>query len=812
MTDVHASIQDALGDRYEVRGEVGRGGMATVYSAFDRQLGRVVAVKVIHPDLSHLLGPSRFHREVSIAATLQHPNIVPVFEAGEREGLLFYTMPLVEGESLRDRLRRETQLPLEEALRIAGDVAEALCHAHEHGIVHRDVKPENILLHAGRAMVTDFGLAKAIAQATGDSITTSGLAAGTPGYMSPEQASGKGELDARTDVYSLACVLYEMLAGEAPYTGPSAQAIVAKQMSQPVPSIRVVRGSVPPDVDAVVQRGLAKVPADRYASAQEFLEALSHPRERRRRRRPRRAVLVAAAILLVGGGAALAFLGPLKPGSKADAGSVLPLVRVGVLPIAVRGGGADSARVQMTQDLFVSELARNRGLAVVEPASLSSRLGAGASAAGADALREFRGLGLEYTVRITATATARGLDVAYVLADATGGNIVETGTFTDADGSHLTAEVRRASSRLAAALDVATGGMAIGLDVEPFLARASKPAAVSEFLQGVAYSYRQLPGGREHFVRALELDHDFIGPRVFRVSGLTAAGDTVAARAQLHVLDSLKPRATPFEQALIGWCEAVVRGDLDAMIRHLRVGLGYSPHNNFLLFDLVEDLWATGRTQEALEPAREAMESGWRFAPLYTRWGELAIDAGALSGLRNTLEEARSFAAPDPRVEGLLEALALFDGDTSAARGYGAAFRAGVGGAGVAAGYSGLARSFRTLAARARERGKTATAVALLRRVVESGARQPILRLELARVLATSGDRRGAEAYYRGVAWSDVSGADALAVAGNVAELLGHTADARRDYTRYLEVAPDGPDAARVLERLRVLGRPPGPP
>jgi tetratricopeptide (TPR) repeat protein len=789
--------------------------MATVYSAFDRQLGRVVAVKVIHPDLSHLLGPSRFHREVSIAATLQHPNIVPVFEAGERDGLLFYTMPLVEGESLRERLRRETQLPLDEALRIAGDVAEALRYAHEHGIVHRDIKPENILLHAGRAMVTDFGLAKAIAQAAGDSITTSGLAAGTPGYMSPEQASGKGELDARTDVYSLACVLYEMLAGEAPYTGPSAQAIVAKQMSQPVPSVRVVRGAVPPDVDAVVQRGLAKVPADRYASAQEFLEALSHPRERRRRRRPRRAVLVAAAVLAICAGAAVLLLGPLKPGKDARgtaAASSQPLVHLGVLPVAVRGGGADSARVQMTQDLFVSELARNRGLAVVEPASLSSRLGAGASAVGADALREFRRLGLEYTVRITATATARGLDVAYVLADARGGNIVETGTFTDADGSHLTAEVRRASSRLAAALDVATGGMAIGLDVEPFLARASRPAAVSEFLQGIAYSYRQLPGGREHFMRALELDHDFIGPRVFRVSGLTAAGDTVAARAQLQVLDSLKPRATPFEQALIGWCEAVVRGDLDGMIRHLRVGLGYSPHNNFLLFDLVEDLWATGRTQEALEPAREAMESGWRFAPLYTRWGELAIDAGVLSGLRDTLEEARSFAAPDPRVEGLLEALALFDGDTSVARGYGAAFRAGMGGAGVAAGYSGLARSFRTLAARARERGKTATAVALLRRVVESGARQPILRLELARVLVASGDRRGAEAYFRGVARSDVSGGDALAVAGNVADLLGHTADARRDYTRYLEVAPDGPDAARVRERLRVLGRPPGPP
>jgi tetratricopeptide (TPR) repeat protein len=806
VTDVHASIQDALGDRYEVRGEVGRGGMATVFSAFDRQLGRVVAVKVIHPDLSHRLGASRFHREVTIAATLQHPNIVPVFEAGERGGLLFYTMPLVEGESLRDRLRRETQLPLGEALRIAGDVAEALRYAHEHGIVHRDIKPENILLHAGRAMVTDFGLARAIAQAAGDSITTSGLVAGTPGYMSPEQASGKSELDARTDVYSLACVLYEMLAGEAPFTGPSAQAIVAKQLSQPVPSLRVVRGTVPAAVDAVIQRGLAKVPADRFASAQEFADALAHPLERRRR--PRLGAVAAMALLVVGGGAAFVLLGPLKIGKTSDAGSAEPVVRVGVLPVAFRGGGADSSRVQVIQDLFVSELARNRGLAVVDPLSLSGPLGAGASRAGTNELREFRRLGLQYVVRVTATSTAQGLEVGYGLTAAKGGNIVETGAFTDTDETRLPAQVRQASGRLAAALDVATGGMAKGLDVAPFVEGATNPAAVNAFLVGIGYTYRFLPGGGEHFKRALELDHDFIAPRGFLVSGLVASGDTAAARTQVQVLDSLKPHASPFEQAFIGWCEALVRGDVDAMIRHERVALGYAPHNNFSLFDLAVDLWATGRWQEAVAPAREAMASGWRFAPLYTLWGELAIDAGALSGLRDTLEDALSFATPDPHVAGLLEALALFDGDTGAARGYGAAFRAGMGAAAVAGGYAELAGSFRTLAQRARERGKPATAAALLRRVVDGGARQPILRLELARVLAESGGRREAESYYRAVTASELRSPETLFAAGGVAELLGRVADARRDYARYLEVAPDGSDVVRVRERLRVLGRP----
>jgi tetratricopeptide (TPR) repeat protein len=812
VTDVLASIKDALGDRYEVRGEVGRGGMATVFSAFDRQLGRVVAVKVIHPELSHLLGSSRFRREVSIAATLQHPNIVPVFEAGEAGDLLFYTMPLVEGESLRDRLQRETQLPLDEALRITGDVAEALHYAHEQGIVHRDIKPENILLHAGRAMVTDFGLARAIAHAAGDSITTSGLVAGTPGYMSPEQASGKGELDERTDVYSLACVLYEMLAGEAPFTGPSAQAIVAKQLSQPVPSIRVVRSTVPAAVDAIVQRGLAKVPADRFASAQEFAAALALPREPRRR--PRLALLVAAAVLLAGGGTALVILGPFHKGGTEGpaAGTFQTVVHLGVLPVVVRGGAVDSGRVQLIQDLFVSELARHRGLAVEDPLSLNGRMGTNAARVGADATSEFRRLGLEYAVRITATRTARGLEVAYVLTDANVGNIVETGAFTDTDGTRLAAEVRQAGGRLAAALDAATGGLARGLDVEPFLARAPKPAAASEFLQGIAYTYRFLPGGGEHFRRASELDPDFVGPRLLLVSGMAGRGDTAAARAQVRVLESLKTRATPFEQAMIGWCEAVVQGDVDAKIRHLRVALGYSPHNNILLYNLAENLWLTGRPEEAVEPAREAMASGWRFAPLYILWAKLAIDAGEVAGLPDTLEEAQGFAAPDGYAPGLLEALALYRGDTSAARRYGAAFRAAFGEARIAAGYAELSRSVRTLAERAREQRRPATAVALLRRPVDGGVRQPILRLELARALAESGEWREAESYYRGVTASDIAGAEALAAAGDVAELLGRAAEARRDFTRYLEVAPGGPDAARIRERLRVLGRPSGSP
>ena len=274
MTDVRASIQDALGARYEVQGEVGRGGMATVYRAVDRRLGRPVAVKVLHPELTHLFGSERFHREVKIAASLQHPNIVPVYESGEAGDLLYYTMPLVQGETLRSRVMRETQLPLEEALRIVADVAEALRCAHEHGFVHRDIKPENIMLAGGHAMVMDFGVARAITEAGGDRLTTAGLAVGTPAYMSPEQAAGAAHLDARTDIYALGCVLYEMLGGEPPFTGPSAQAVLARQMQESPRSLHVVRATVSPALERVIATALAKVPADRYATAGEFMAAL----------------------------------------------------------------------------------------------------------------------------------------------------------------------------------------------------------------------------------------------------------------------------------------------------------------------------------------------------------------------------------------------------------------------------------------------------------------------------------------------------------------------------------------------------------
>jgi serine/threonine-protein kinase len=267
-------LQAALASAYTLERELGRGGMATVFLAQDLRHDRPVALKVLHPELAHALGPQRFQREIKLAARLQHPHILTVHDSGEAAGQLWFTMPFVEGESLRDRLRRERQLPVDAALRIATEAARALEYAHRHGVVHRDIKPENLLLTAdGSTLVADFGIARALAGAD-DRLTETGLAIGTPAYMSPEQAAGDKAVDARTDIYSLGAVLYEMLAGEPPFTGPTAQAIIAKRFSGDVPRVRQARSSVPEQVDAVVARALALVPADRFASAEEFARAL----------------------------------------------------------------------------------------------------------------------------------------------------------------------------------------------------------------------------------------------------------------------------------------------------------------------------------------------------------------------------------------------------------------------------------------------------------------------------------------------------------------------------------------------------------
>jgi eukaryotic-like serine/threonine-protein kinase len=339
MTAPPKGFAEALHDRYLLERELGRGGMATVYLARDLRHNRLVGLKVLRPELAVAVGPDRFIREIRLTARLQHPHILPVFDSGEAHGRLWYSMPFVEGESLRARLNREGRLEVEDALKLIREVADALHYAHGQGIVHRDIKPENILLSQGHALVADFGIAQALEVGTGTKLTETGLALGTASYMSPEQASG-GQVDARSDLYSLGCVMYELLAGDPPYTGASIHAIIAKRFTEPVPAVQRLRPSVPPAVATAVERALALAPAERFPSVAAFSSALEpssgtiFPAARQWVRPRSRAPLLAAVAVAaaLGLGIWLQSKGPARPG-----GTPTP-VRLAVLPFENLGG------------------------------------------------------------------------------------------------------------------------------------------------------------------------------------------------------------------------------------------------------------------------------------------------------------------------------------------------------------------------------------------------------------------------------------------------------------------------------------------
>jgi eukaryotic-like serine/threonine-protein kinase len=386
VADLCEQLQSGLVDRYRLDRELGRGGMATVFLAQDLRHDRPVALKVLHPELAATLGPERFLREIKLVARLQHPHILTVHDSGETAGQLWFTMPFVEGESLRDRLRRDKQLPIEDALRIATDAARALDYAHHHGVVHRDIKPENLLLTTdGSTLVADFGIARALSGGE-EHLTQTGMSVGTPTYMSPEQAAGERTLDARTDIYSLACVLYEMLAAEPPFTGPTAQAVIAKRLSGEVPRVRQVRPSVPESVDQAVTKALAPVPADRFSTAAEFARALATaaanapthasagcaatsatatpPRLRRRQRMP-----VGVATLVLGFLVGLGVLFAWRRAHRADEVGGAGPKRLAVLPFDNVGDSADVYFADGVTDAVRGKLANVADLQVIASAS-----------------------------------------------------------------------------------------------------------------------------------------------------------------------------------------------------------------------------------------------------------------------------------------------------------------------------------------------------------------------------------------------------------------------------------------------------------
>ncbi len=374
MTDTIDRLKTALSDRYVIERELGAGGMATVYLAEDLKLHRKVALKVLRPELAAVLGPERFLREIEIAARLLHPHILALHDSGEADGFLYYVMPFVEGESLRDRLNREKQLPLDDALQFAREVADALSYAHSHDVIHRDIKPENILLEAGHAVIADFGIARAVTAAGGERLTETGVSIGTPHYMSPEQAAGSKELDGRSDVYSLGCVLYEMLGGSPPFQGSTVESIVHQHITVEAPPITNLRPAVPAEIAGTIARALAKAPADRFSPAAQFAEALTTPQAAPRPvetppatvpasvRGKRNVIAYAAIAILATIGAVTVISRTVRPPESATAAETPKLA---VLPFDNLGSSEDAYFADGITGEITSRIAEISGLRVI---------------------------------------------------------------------------------------------------------------------------------------------------------------------------------------------------------------------------------------------------------------------------------------------------------------------------------------------------------------------------------------------------------------------------------------------------------------
>jgi serine/threonine-protein kinase len=604
------SVGTSVSGRYRIERELGRGGMATVYLARDLPHDRLVALKTLHPELSGALGADRFLREISIASRLQHPNILPLFDSGSTdlgggEARSFYVMPYVPGESLRARLQRETQLGLDEAIRICGQVAAALDHAHAQGIVHRDIKPENILLEGEQAVVADFGVATALDAAGGEKLTQTGISLGTPAYMSPEQATAR-RVDARSDVYSLACVMYEMLVGDPPFLGSSARAVMARHALDPVPSVRTARPEVPEYLEAALRRGLAKVPGDRFASAGELAAAVAgagpvvgaYAPARTRRGR------LAAALAL--GGLGLLALWHWRPIPTTPTESR----RVAVLPFDVSAAAPDLAWLgEGMVDLFSAQLSGDTALQVADPRAV---LGAWYRArarddttGGADARLAGRigaGRVVEGTVVGSSARLVLSASIRPVGEHQPGPRVTVTGP-----ADSLPVLVDRLTAQLV--------GVDAGVDGQRLASLISNSLpAVRAFAKGRAEFRR---GHVEEATRSLHeatvLDSTFAlaALELATVSAWSGGGEGVARGRHLAWLG--RNRLNPTDRALVESWQGRWAG-AQAMFARRRALVAAYPDQPHFWYDLGDTYFHWGilaGQDSALEEARHAFQRGW---------------------------------------------------------------------------------------------------------------------------------------------------------------------------------------------------------
>ncbi|AHG88404.1 protein kinase [Gemmatirosa kalamazoonensis] len=663
------ALRAALKGRYVVQRELGRGGMATVYLAEDREQGRTVAVKLLRQELSFDTGIERFRREIEHVGRLNHPNIVPIYDAGDADGRLFYVMPFVEGESLRQLLVRRGQLPLEEAVRFVVEAGEALAYAHEQGLVHRDIKPENLLISRGHALVCDFGVARAVDESNEARLTATGLAVGTSAYMSPEQWGETRRIDGAADQYSLACVLYELLAGEPPFMGPTPHAIMARHFQAPVPSVCILRPGVPMGVDQAIQRALAKVPADRFPSIGAFLDAVragvaggvtyatplqlpvatdtpsaSAARPAPAWRRPVLAV-VAAAVLGVAG-----FLAARQLRHDAPAAGESP--RIAVLPFRGDGATADPQLADGTAEAITDELAGISGLRVIAYSSTKKYR---------DSQLSHRDIARELDVGYLVEGTVRWLganDSVHLsarLVRAADDELVKTFSFDVPSGS-----ATRIHSQLAANVAEALDIVLVGDEQRRLTSRQTRSAEAFEYLvRGNAaynrsWSRADVLSALDFYQKAVDTDPTFA----------LAQAKLARTHAWIHRL-----RIGPGEARLLAAKQAADRAlalDPNLAEGHIALGLYYywgrqdyeraiqeftragqlQPSDAEVFLQLGNVSRRQGKFREAIESYRRSAELDPNSARAWFNLGETLLFIRQYAEARKHLEHATALA-PD---------------------------------------------------------------------------------------------------------------------------------------------------------------------
>jgi tRNA A-37 threonylcarbamoyl transferase component Bud32/TolB-like protein len=628
MEDLLARTQAALADRYTVEREIGRGGMATVFLAEEHHPKRKVAIKVLTPDVATRLLRERFLREVNLASTLTHPHIVPVFAAGEADGLLYFVMPFIEGESLRQRINRQRTMPLRDSVELTREVASALHYAHGLGVIHRDIKPENILLAEGLALVADFGIARAFGMAGGDSLTQAGMAVGTPAYMSPEQSEGRRDVDGRTDVYSLACVLLEMLGGSPPKRqSPETRLQSVRKSVSTVGGSHVTRGGV----EAVLRKALAVEPEERFPSAQEFRAALEDPDQVGSAAHPhKRAVGIGALVGAVAVSLAVVF-GVLVPG---EGGAEAP-ERVVVAVFENQTGDPGLAHLgPMASDWITQGLAQTGLLdVVVARAGLADDPSEGAT---------------EGRIRRLADETGAAIVVsgAYYRQ---GGQVQFQTRLTDTEENRMLVALNPVAAPVDSPLVAVEllrqrvmGALATLVDdrLSDWAASFNQPPsydAYQEYVEGMTQFMRLQPTAVEHLLRAAELDSSFLSPLLMAAFWYGTQEQWGAADSLAQIVSRSRDRLSPLDRHQLDWVSAMARGNIEAALVAIRAA-AENAGSEVQLFWGITAMWAN-RQQESLDALRRVDPQSGFTQDLFVYWNFLG---GALHQLGRHEEELRA--------------------------------------------------------------------------------------------------------------------------------------------------------------------------